>query len=254
MLLVLLRPGRTEPLTLLALLLIGVGGVGLLRRAGQGEAGAAGCDPAVDAVCPDEPAALPATATPAPVLSAAEACLNVGYLCSPLGEADRLMIQRWRGVEGPLVVHVPLPDLQDEGAARGLQRAAVAGIRLWNGQPFPIAVDERGTREAHVRVRWSLAMGGARLGITRTEWSASSGLRVRDMELAALMPRTARPIDPAQVRLAAAHEMGHALGLPHSDQSRDVMYPSNTATALSARDYRTLEALYALEDGTEIVR
>jgi predicted Zn-dependent protease len=63
-----------------------------------------------------------------------------------------------------------------------------------------------------------------------------------------------RLIDPRQVRLTAAHEMGHALGLPHSDASRDVMYPTNTATSLSAQDYRTMESLYGFPDGTEIVR
>ena len=40
----------------------------------------------------------------------------------------------------------------------------------------------------------------------------------------------------------------------HSDNARDVMYPANTATSLSARDYRTMEALYAPEDGTTINR
>jgi predicted Zn-dependent protease len=56
------------------------------------------------------------------------------------------------------------------------------------------------------------------------------------------------------VQLTAAHEMGHALGVPHSGSERDVMYPSNTATSLSAQDYRSMEALYDFEDGTEIVR
>jgi hypothetical protein len=32
------------------------------------------------------------------------------------------------------------------------------------------------------------------------------------------------------------------------------MYPTNTATAVSARDRRTMEVLYGLADGTEIVR
>jgi len=74
------------------------------------------------------------------------------------------------------------------------------------------------------------------------------------LQLAITSPFGGGPVDPNQLRLTAAHEMGHILGLPHSDEPRDVMYPTNTATALTARDHRTLEALYGFEDGTAIVR
>ena len=57
---------------------------------------------------------------------------------------------------------------------------------------------------------------------------------------------------PEQVLLTAAHEMGHALGLPHSDSERDVMYPTNTARNLSNRDFRTVDALYRLPNGAKI--
>jgi predicted Zn-dependent protease len=49
--------------------------------------------------------------------------------------------------------------------------------------------------------------------------------------------------------------MNHGLGiLMHSDNARDVLYPTNTATSLTARDYRAMEALYVLADGTTIIR
>jgi predicted Zn-dependent protease len=61
------------------------------------------------------------------------------------------------------------------------------------------------------------------------------------------------PVPPERIRLTAAHEMGHVLGLPHSDDPDDVMYPYNTATRLTFRDFRTLEVLYRLPAGARIV-
>ncbi|MDA0312848.1 MAG: matrixin family metalloprotease, partial [Gemmatimonadetes bacterium] len=82
------------------------------------------------------------------------------------------------------------------------------------------------------------------------------GLEVLGLELATRSPfRPERVIDGRQILLTAAHEMVHALGLlMHRDNERDVMYPTNTATSLSAQDYKTMEALYALGDGTRISR
>jgi predicted Zn-dependent protease len=98
-------------------------------------------------------------------------------------------------------------------------------------------------------------LGGTQIGVARTKWSSASGLEVVSIELTTRSPFDRnRLIDPRQIRLTAAHEMGHALGLPHSDAPRDVMYPTNTATSLSAQDYRTMESLYRMPDGTEIVR
>ena len=91
--------------------------------------------------------------------------------------------------------------------------------------------------------------------MARTQWSSRTGLQVLAIELSTRNPYDpSRVHDARQVQLTAAHEMGHALGLMHSDSERDVMYASNTATRMSAQDYRTMEVLYRLEDGSEIVR
>lgn len=177
-------------------------------------------------------------------------CPAAGYLCAGAASGTRLPVRRWRDDTGTLVVFVPQPADEDPALARGLQNAAAAGIRAWNGQPFPIRVELRSGEGAHFSVTWSRSLGGRILGAARTRWRPESGLTATSIDLVTRNPFDAnRFVDPERVRLTAAHEMGHVLGLPHSDSHRDVMYPENTAAALSARDYRSMEALYGLPDG-----
>lgn len=249
------RAGRTRPSTLIVLLLVAGGALFLLRGRAQRAPGE--CEKGADGFCVEAPARpLGATAAPAtgPRLEAANACRDAAYLCAALDSLPEMHVYRWRDFKGTMVVHVPLPDLPDAALAHTLQRAATAGVRLWNGQPFPILVDERGTRPAQIEVRWVPSLSGSAIGLAHWVWSGDRGMSVKSLDLVTFSPHTGRPVDPAQLRLTAMHEMGHALGLPHSDNPHDVMYPVNTANGLSARDYRALEALYALPDGAVIVR
>jgi len=251
--------GRANPIMLLAAALVGGGLLAMLRPVAFSNG-----DPLDECILGAEGECvrgLPESSrrlypeSPGPLLTAAEACTDAGYLCASLEKDGRVVIQRWRGFSGTIVVHVPTPSMADRETARRLQRAASSGIRQWNGQPFPILVDERGTRDPHFAVQWSQHLGGNRIGVASTRWLPTSGLEVRALQLAWRSPGgSSGATTSRQIRLTAAHEMGHALGLPHSDSPRDVMYPTNTATTLSAQDYVSMEALYRFEDGTEIIR
>ena len=144
--------------------------------------------------------------------------------------------------------------------ARELQSAAVRGIQYWQRNPFELVIDTHPTPSGtpDIEISWGEGLSGSQLGFTRVRWTVERGeakFEVLGLALAVHSPANPRyEIPPEQVLLTAAHEMGHALGLPHSDSERDVMFPTNTARNLSTRDFRTLEALYRLPNGAVIRR
>ena len=210
--------------------------------------------------CPGEviTAASAAPAGPPPtVLASSQVCPTAGYLCQGLESRTTQRVVRWDETTPEIQVRVPRPTGESSGDALALQQAAARGINVWSGSPLPVRVifsDVSGDED--FAVRWSPSLGGSELGHVETQWMLVDGvasLKVTDFALSTRSPfDRAVALDPAQVVLTAAHEMGHALGLPHSDSEQDVMYPTNTARALSIRDRRTMQALYALENGAEI--
>jgi predicted Zn-dependent protease len=192
-------------------------------------------------------------------LSADEVCRDVGYLCAALDTAESFRILRWPLATPVIRVLVPEPTVIPSREARALQAAAVRGIRAWHGHPIPLSVRTRPSSDRpDITVEWSRTVDDGRLGRADVQWTLSRGeaqLRVVGFRIATHLPGTdGSPLSPEEVELVATHEMGHALGLPHSDDPRDVMFPTNTSTRLTARDFRTIESLYQLPPGAEIRR
>ncbi len=145
---------------------------------------------------------------------------------------------------------MPLPGGLDPARARELQSAAVHGIQYWQRRPFELVIDTRPTalEAADIEVSWG-GLSGNQVGLTRIGWTEGSDptFKVESIRLAVRDPGGRNYQRTADgVLLTAAHEMGHALGLSHSDSERDVMYRTNTARSLTPRDFRTLAALYRL--------
>ncbi len=213
------------------------------------------CEPAEP---PAEVAAVPSPTTAEEAIPAAEACRDVGYLCASLRDSASFRLLRWPDHMDRLVVHVPEPSGLERSVARRLQAAAARGIAAWDGAPLRVDVAAGVAHDADIVVTWVRSLPGARLGRARVEWTQSGAdvrFSVPKFELAThTFGATPRLQSPAEVELVAVHEMGHALGLPHSDREADVMYPSRTAHRLTTRDHRTALSLYALPGGALIVR
>jgi predicted Zn-dependent protease len=67
--------------------------------------------------------------------------------------------------------------------------------------------------------------------------------------LATRSPATGRTFSPESRRAIVLHELGHALGLPHSTSAGDVMYPVASTNMPSDRDRFSLRLLYELPSG-----
>ena len=253
---------RTSPLGYLALIAVTALLAAGARRTMGGRAAAQSPDGAGMVPCVEEmecagPGTVDATIGPPVVtLQEREACRDSAYLCSGLEyENGMARALRWNEDTRVITVLVPLP-AGDPTRARDVQRAAMTGVRAWHQHPFPILViDKPRSTPADITVEWMAAPPGLQLGLASTRWRQQAGrasLEVVSFRLALASPTSGGDLSTRQIELTAAHEMGHALGLPHSDEPRDVMYPTNTALQLSARDYKAMQALYRLPNGVGI--
>jgi hypothetical protein len=102
---------------------------------------------------------------------------------------------------------------------------------------------------ADIVVRWIDHFDFDRAGQTDLTWDRAGRVRKAAISLA-LRTNTGFAMPDAALLAVAVHETGHALGMPHSPDSNDVMFPATRTGTLSERDRRTAAVLYQLPPGS----
>ncbi len=110
-------------------------------------------------------------------------------------------------------------------------------------------VEVADTAHADIVVRWIDRFEFDRAGQTDLTWDQLGRVRRATLSLA-LRTSSGVSLGDNALLAVALHEAGHAIGLPHSADTADVMFPSTRTTRLSERDIRTATILYRLPPGS----
>ncbi len=171
------------------------------------------------------------------------------YLPATLAETDSV-VRRWVDREGrPLRVF--FQPTTATGFTPALGRAARDAFARWSrvgGIPLDFIV-ARTPDGAEVTVRWIGSFTMRRAGQADLVWRSDGRLQEGTLTLATLSP-SGRPLTRDEVFTVALHEIGHLIGLGHSEEPRDVMYPTTSVHDLTTRDRRTAMLLYSLPPGS----
>lgn len=173
------------------------------------------------------------------------------YLPAMLAQSDS-MLKRWPNrMSRPLRVYLPSGNVPVAGYRPDMRTAAQTAFRRWERvAEIPIRFEfVRDSSRAEVIVRWISAFAIRRTGQADIAWNRAGWIQHGTLTLATHTNAGWELSDDA-IHTVALHEIGHLLGLGHSDDPNDVMYPSTEVHDITARDRQTARELYLLAPGS----
>lgn len=173
------------------------------------------------------------------------------YLASMLPQVDS-SIRRWPDERIRRPLRVALSRGPGVDGYRDAYAAAVSwAVTRWNGAALPVQFEFRGadTAGADIIVSWVPVLDSGRTGKADVTWDQRQYIRRAAITLATHTP-DGRLLTAPEMTALALHELGHTIGLAHSTDEKDALFPMTRSADLTARDRATARLLYELPPGS----